>query len=411
MRFLSIVLFLFIANCSKQVEEPGKENNITRKSHLAPFPESIGRKLNRKIFETLSKANIDSQFVRIAPGVFEMGSPKDEIGRDKDEYRHKVEITEPYFMAKFETTIEEWNSVNNVIKRWGKLNIPINIRTIISVIIEHGQKSFLKKLPKFLNQRLRSMAANKDIDCLADFGAVSSLFQSWKKAPLEFKDKVATEFGKKTNVKIDHEYITKELNDLLSRHRNLPINNISYTQAVAYCHAKTQMAQKAEMLPTGMVYRLPTEAEWEYACRAGMVGSSGLGNGLELNGLNANLDGSEPGFVIGKVSTFINRKKLIPVSQKYTQFPPNQWGLYDMHGSVMEWCYDFYGEYLDKKFDPSIDKRVNPMGTFMGTKRVLRGGSFLRTAYDCRAANRECVDPSWRGSEIGFRIVLGFPIR
>ena len=163
-------IFLFIAT-ALQVEEPGKENNITRKSHLAPFPESIGRKLNRKIFETLSKANIDSQFVRIAPGVFEMGSPKDEIGRDKDEYRHKVEITEPYFMAKFETTIEEWNSVNNVIKRWGKLNIPINIRTIISVIIEHGQKSFLKKLPKFLNQRLRSMAANKDIDCLADFGA------------------------------------------------------------------------------------------------------------------------------------------------------------------------------------------------------------------------------------------------
>ena len=153
-----------------------------------------------------------------------------------------------------------------------------------------------------------------------------------------------------------------------------------------------------------MIYRLPTEAEWEYACRAGNQGVCGLGDGKNLSGLNANLDGGMKEYIIGDESTLINRGKLIPVGNKFKRFPPNNWGIFDMHGNVMEWCYDFYGKYPE-------DKVVNPIGPLHGKKRVLRGGSFYRTAFECRSANRESVDPSWRGSEIGFRVVLGFPLR
>ena len=153
-----------------------------------------------------------------------------------------------------------------------------------------------------------------------------------------------------------------------------------------------------------MIYRLPTEAEWEYACRAGNAGPCGLGEGNTLSGLNANLDGSKEDYIMGDEGTLINRGKLIPVGTKFSRFPSNRWGVFDMHGSVMEWCYDYYGEYPKGIV-------ANPMGPLHGKNRVLRGGSFYRTAYECRSANRESSAPSWRGSEIGFRVVLGFPLR
>ena len=73
-----------------------------------------------------------------------------------------------------------------------------------------------------------------------------------------------------------------------------------------------------------------------------------------------------------------------------------------MHGSVKEWCYDFYGKY-------SNEGATNPIGPIRGKTRVLRR-SFYRTAYECRSSSRDKLDPSWRGSEIGFRVVLGFPL-
>ena len=81
----------------------------------------------------------------------------------------------------------------------------------------------------------------------------------------------------------------------------------------------------------------------------------------------------------------------------------NEVGLHNMHGNVMEWCYAFYGEY------PDVSISIDPIGPIRGAKRVLRGGSFLRPAHSARSAARESLEPSWRGSEIGFRIVWPIP--
>ena len=110
---------------------------------------------------------------------------------------------------------------------------------------------------------------------------------------------------------------------------------------MAYCHKLTEEACKTDSIPEKMIYRLPTEAEWEYACRAGNQGVCGLGDGKTLSGLIANLDGGKKEYIIGFESTLINRGKLVPVGNKLKRFPPNSWGIFDMHGNVMEWCYDF----------------------------------------------------------------------
>jgi len=100
------------------------------------------------------------------------------------------------------------------------------------------------------------------------------------------------------------------------------------------------------------------------------------------------------------------RKALLPVRGNAQPYPANAWGVYDMHGSVMEWCYDFYGAYPDGNLS-----RVNPMGPIRGTSRVVRGGSFIRTAHQARSAKRFKYEASYRGSEVGFRYVLGLPLR
>ena len=183
-----------------------------------------------------------------------------------------------------------------------------------------------------------------------------------------------------------------------------PVTRVSHSQATAFCWRRTNLAHKQGRLPKGLIYRLPTEAEWEYACRAGTNGICGLGSGERLSGVNACLNGSRPEYVLGGKAMLINRKKVVPINYRNPKFRPNAWGIHDMHGNVMEWCHDFYSAYSNKS------KSIDPLGPFNGSRRVVRGGSFYRTAHQCRSASRLSYEPSYRGSEIGFRMVIGYPL-
>ena len=136
--------------------------------------------------------------------------------------------------------------------------------------------------------------------------------------------------------------------------------------------------------------RLPTEAEWEYACRAGTT--THFNTGICLNTTQANYNGNYP--MEWCSEGIYNRGKTMPVGS----FAPNAWGLYDMHGNVWEWCSDWYDEY-------PIYAQTNPKGPASGPGRVLRGGSWGNNARYCRSAFRFNDDPDLNSSLIGFRVV------
>jgi formylglycine-generating enzyme required for sulfatase activity len=139
-------------------------------------------------------------------------------------------------------------------------------------------------------------------------------------------------------------------------------------------------------------YRLPTEAEWEYTCRAGTNTPFFFGECLSTD--EANYDGNcpMPGCPKGR-----NREEPIPVAN----FPPNAWGLYGMHGNVWEWCQDWYGPY-------PLDSVTDPTGSPSGEKHVLRGGSWRCCAKCSRSANRGLGFPGCRNNYFGFRVARTF---
>ena len=134
-------------------------------------------------------------------------------------------------------------------------------------------------------------------------------------------------------------------------------------------------------------YRLPTEAEWEYACRAGSTDAFSNGGITELDcGKDANLDSL--GWYCGN-----SNNRIYPVAQKQA----NAWGLYDMHGNVQEWCQDWFGVY-------PYDEVTNPKGPPTGSYRAMRGGVWYSPARDTRCASRFGSPPHYRFRHIGFRL-------
>jgi formylglycine-generating enzyme required for sulfatase activity len=163
---------------------------------------------------------------------------------------------------------------------------------------------------------------------------------------------------------------------------NNPVEKVSWEDAVAFCK---KLSELPEEKAAGRVYRLPTEAEWEYACRAGSTTRFGFGD------IDSQL-GSYAWFY--KNSTGATR----PVGQK----TPNAWGLYDMHGNVWEWCADRKGDY-------STSAVTDPTGPAEGSFRVFRGGCWFSEAAFCRSAFRHRIDPSFRNYYLGFRLALSSP--
>jgi len=172
---------------------------------------------------------------------------------------------------------------------------------------------------------------------------------------------------------------------------NLPVDTISWSDANQFCARLTQTVRQAfEQWPEGFVFRLPTEAEWEYACRAGSTTPFHYGKGLDSS--QANFDGNHP----YQAWAGVDRGKTVPVSS----FKPNDWGLYDMHGNVFEWCLDYYSPQYP---GGSVTDYRGPAS---GSSRVFRGGGWAIRAKNCRAASRGNIAPELRINNVGFRLAL-----
>ncbi len=161
-------------------------------------------------------------------------------------------------------------------------------------------------------------------------------------------------------------------------------------EQVSWDDVQTFIAELGRQLP-GLPARLPTEAEWEYACRAGTTTPFSFGNHItpEL----VNYDGNNP-YAGGEKGLY--RHKTLPVAS----LPANPWGLYEMHGNVREWCADWYGNY-------PTEPQVDPQGPQTGGLRVLRGGSWFYDGRNVRSADRNGYEPGSRDGYFGFRLALG----
>jgi formylglycine-generating enzyme required for sulfatase activity len=172
---------------------------------------------------------------------------------------------------------------------------------------------------------------------------------------------------------------------------DFPVERVTWNEAAAFCRKLSALpAEKA----AGRVYRLPTEAEWEYACRAGGRGPRPFNHGISLSSRLANIDARYP-YGGGK------RRQPLGRTTRVGSYKPNAWGLYDMHGNVQEWCADRYGE---PDVQNSLKKSVRSAGDDL-ERRVLRGGSWARPAVGARSAARAWGPPNYRYSENGFRVV------
>jgi formylglycine-generating enzyme required for sulfatase activity len=160
-----------------------------------------------------------------------------------------------------------------------------------------------------------------------------------------------------------------------SKGADRPVVKVSWNDAVEFCKKLTEMEKKAGRVPQGMAYQLPTEAQWEYACRAGTTTAYSWGDSISSKNASHIGGGTTP---VGK-------------------YPANPWGFHDMHGNVREWCADWYDDY------PS-GAVTDPLGPASGSYRVRRGGSWGSGGAALRSAGRHSYPPSTRANNLGFRV-------
>jgi formylglycine-generating enzyme required for sulfatase activity len=268
---------------------------------------------------------IANNMLQITGGTFTMGSPAGEAGRNSDETEHSVTLTKNFKMSKFQVTQEQYEAVTG--------SNPSNFKTAIT-----GEDGTPGKLPV---ERV-----------------------SWYDA-IVFCNKLSMMEG------LDPVYSISDSTDP-DDWGAVPTSSDATWNAVV-------------MVPNTNGYRLPTEAEWEYACRAGKTTAFNDGN-------DDYTDATE----VGKVAWYTSNagSKTHQVGLK----TPNDYGLYDMHGNVYEWCWDWYGTYAS-------GAQSDPDGAVTGAYRVMRGGYWGDSARYLRSAYRYISDPDFRGHYIGFRLV------
>ncbi|MHC4198391.1 MAG: formylglycine-generating enzyme family protein [Planctomycetota bacterium] len=315
---------------------------LTCISALAADNAEAMRKLKAKDWKV---PEIELKMKLIPAGSFMMGSPGTEMCRRKDEVRHRVSISKPFYMGVYEVT----------------------------------QRQFY------------NLMMPKDYD-----------YKAWqfKRGPIA--DGAAYHFRPRPGERImfHDAALGGKLTDLN------PMECVSWERAREFCRKLTEAERKARRLPAGYVYRLPTEAEWEYACRAGTDGP------YNVKGEYTNLAGLKKFAWLSVCHGWTSS-----TSEVGRNRTPNAWGLYDMHGNVYEWCLDWYGPYARK---PVTD----PVGPATGKEKVVRGGCFVLPRKPESADLTKIVHPFMRSASryrvppevryygiVGFRIALAPSIK
>jgi formylglycine-generating enzyme required for sulfatase activity/acetyl esterase/lipase len=288
--------------------------------------------------------NRSLEMVWIPPGTFRMGSPASEQLRKADEGpQTQVTLTKGFWMGRTLVTIGQWKSV-----------MGLDVRAQLGRMLQD--------------------------ETLYDLGG---------------KKQTRREFMGFSRTNDPGQYLANEQDDL-------PMYFVSWNDAIEFCKVLNQREHANGRLPQGYEFSLPTEAQWEYACRAGTTDTTYAGP-LALEGRTAPIldriawyAGNSPDGYTGKGFNVAGRTGgPHPVAQK----EPNPWGLYDMMGNIWEWCRDWYGPYPDGTV-------TDPIGPAAGTDRVNRGGSFGSGAGDHRSANRAKNPQPEASAYRGFRLAL-----
>jgi formylglycine-generating enzyme required for sulfatase activity len=295
-------------------------------------------------FAGLYAANAGSpDYVSIPAGTFMMGSPTTEPERYSSETQHQVTLTHGVYVQTTEVTNQQYRDM----AQWAYNNGHVTATTIGLYDNLDGSTQLLKALG----------AGNYE---------------------MTFSGGVFSCINPTHPVKYVNWYGSVAYCDWLSLQQGLPR---------AYIHSTWECNSGNPYTATG--YRLPTEAEWEYACRAGTQTPFHTGSCLDA-GTEANYNGGYPytGCPTGPYAVWT-----MPVGS----YPANVFGLYDMHGNLWEWCNDWYGTYVGTVTDPT--------GPGAGSYRVLRGGAWYGYAQYCRSALRNSYEPGIDDSSLGFRPV------
>ncbi len=287
-------------------------------------------------------------------GTFTMGSPTTEEGRFDGERQHQVTLTKGFWMGETEVTQGQWKKLMD-----GETVVDLARRGV------------------------------RDDTVYNIFGKQQTLREFWGMSrdgdPMD---------------------LCGDLKD------NVPVYHVSWNEATEFCRRLTQRERAKGLIPDGYEYRLPTEAEWEYACRAGTTAA--LPNGRDIRILGANnapaLD--DISWYAGNSSVGFDGRGWDTSGWPEKQYPggracardvkgkqANRWGLYDMIGNVWEWCNDWYGDY-------PYGSVSDPTGSATGAYRVDRGGGWNFNARICRCARRGGDSPGFRSYDLGFRVAL-----